>query len=140
MSTTKGMEVKKDGLSQLQDGSWVFKFKVNPLDIPTALLTAPMGTRYMAALVEIGDDEQPVIRPKENISLSQEAAMYCARPNFRKFLSEITNNKQVLTAEAAATIIRADCFVTSRSQFDIDNDAANRWIAMRGNFKAWELN
>lgn len=40
------VEVKKDGLSQLQDGSWVLKLKVHPTDMPPALLTAPMGTRY----------------------------------------------------------------------------------------------
>ena len=138
MSTHKGIEVKKDGLSQLQDGCWVLKLKVHPEDMETSLMVAPMGTRYMAALVEIGDDEEPVIRPKEKFTLSQEAGMYCTKPKFWRFLSEEIAKVQISTTEMAAVIVRSECLVESRSQFNTDKDAAERWIEFRGKFKVWE--
>lgn len=53
-------EAKKDGLRQTQDGLWRVTFTVSPLDMPASLMAARPGTRYLLALVEIGDDEQPV--------------------------------------------------------------------------------
>ena len=57
-------ECKKDGLKQLQSGEWTLSLKVHANDAPAPLLTAPMGTRYMAAIVELNDDETPVEQPK----------------------------------------------------------------------------
>lgn len=42
------------------------------------------GKRYACVLVEIGDDEKPVKQPKKR-SLSQEAAMMVAHPNFYRY-------------------------------------------------------
>lgn len=138
MSTRQGIEVKKHAYRQTQDGI-VISFVMHPNDVSPELATAPLGTRYMAALVEIGDDEQPVIKPKEKFSLTQEAGMHCTWPRFWKFLSEQINNIQISSIEEAATIVRDECFVESRTAFDKDKDAAQRWIALRGKFKAWEL-
>ncbi len=54
------IEAKKDGLAQLQDGCWKLTLKVHLDDMPTWLMKASMGTRLACAIVEIGDDEQPV--------------------------------------------------------------------------------
>ena len=54
------VEAKKDSLRQTQDGLWKITFTVSPTDMPAALMAARPGTRYMLALVEIGDDEEPV--------------------------------------------------------------------------------
>jgi len=48
-------EVKKHALRQTQDGI-VVAFVVHPSDVPASLQLAPLGTRYMLALVEIGED------------------------------------------------------------------------------------
>lgn len=54
-------EAKKHALRQTQDGI-VVAFVLHPNDIPPALQLAPLGTRYMLALVEIGEDETPINR------------------------------------------------------------------------------
>lgn len=54
------VEGKKDSLSQRQDGHWKIAFTVAPGDMPQAIAMAPMGTRYMLAIVQIGDDEEPI--------------------------------------------------------------------------------
>jgi len=51
-------EAKKHAYRQTQDGV-VVSFVLHPQEVPAALTLAALGTRYMLALVEIGDDEQP---------------------------------------------------------------------------------
>lgn len=53
------LEVKKDGFSQRQDGSLVLRLKCHPNDMPDEIMKAPMGTRYMAVLVEVEDNGEP---------------------------------------------------------------------------------
>lgn len=54
-------EAKKHALRQTQDGI-VVSFVLHPNEVPAALQLAPLGTRYMLAFAEIGDDEKPVNR------------------------------------------------------------------------------
>lgn len=58
-------ESKKDSLRQTQDGLWKVTFTVQASDMPQGLLMAAMGTRFMLAACEIGDDETPVQQPDE---------------------------------------------------------------------------
>lgn len=120
------LEVKKDGLAQRQDGRWQLKVIIHPNDMPAALSLAPMGTRYMAALVEIGDDEQPVNRkggdasakqqpahtkqPRQpsssadgaerrswgDLPPAQQAGIRCAEPAFWRFLNETSSEADVI--------------------------------------------
>ena len=39
---------------------WVIGFSVHPDEVPNALLSARLGTRFRAVLFQIGDDEKPV--------------------------------------------------------------------------------
>lgn len=108
-------EVRKIAYRQSKDGM-VVAFVVHPNDMPDALATAELGTRYRMALVEIGDDEQPVMRKDgeannntsppspsaddppgkaagakkswDELSPPQQAGILCADPVFWKFLGE----------------------------------------------------
>ena len=55
------LEAKKDALAQRQNGDWKVSFTVQGADMDPRLTQAPMGTRYAVVLVEIGDDELPVV-------------------------------------------------------------------------------
>lgn len=71
-------EAKKHAYRQTQDGV-VVSFVLHPQEVPDGLATAALGTRYMLALVAIGDDEQPVAgagaRPAgRSIAIGQRAA------------------------------------------------------------------
>lgn len=55
------LEAKKDALSQRQSGDWKVSFTVQGTDMDARLTQAPMGTRFAMVLVEIGDDELPVV-------------------------------------------------------------------------------
>jgi hypothetical protein len=65
------MEAKKDSLRQTQDGLWKVTFTVKSEDMHTAILNAPMGTRYMLAAVEIGDNEEPVKQPEKQLTAGE---------------------------------------------------------------------
>jgi uncharacterized OB-fold protein len=51
-------EAKKHAYRQTQDGV-VVSFVLHPQDMPEGLATAPLGTRYVLAFVELNDDETP---------------------------------------------------------------------------------
>lgn len=74
-------EAKKHAYRQTQDGV-VVSFVLHPNDVPDALAVSPLGTRYMVALVEIGDDEQPVNRKggAHEVEQDQDSSVLMARP------------------------------------------------------------
>lgn len=54
------LEVKKDSLRQMQNGDWRVSFTVQGVDMDERITRAAMGTRFVAVLVEVNDDELPV--------------------------------------------------------------------------------
>lgn len=112
-SSALQVEAKKHALRQQQDGCWIMTLRVHQNDMPEQVMKAAMGTRYVLAMVEIGDDEQPlpphpaVAAPRpaeatplksagenkqkrsfEEIPAPQQAGMLCNDEAFQKFLSE----------------------------------------------------
>jgi hypothetical protein len=53
-------ECKKDALQQRQSGDWKISFTVQGVDMDERITRAAMGTRFVAVLVEINDQELPV--------------------------------------------------------------------------------
>ena len=136
-------ECKKDGLKQLQSGEWTLALKVHPADVPAPLLTAAMGTRYMAVLVEINDDETPVDqptdqKPDDKHRLSRQAAMCCSSELFWSWLAE-EGGTRPKDQEEAARIVRNWCQVQSRSEFDTNPEAAAGWRNLHAEFEGWKI-
>jgi hypothetical protein len=82
------------------------------------------GQRYMAALVEIGDDEQPARKPPTPLFTS--AVMLCKSEEFQRFtdpqnVSQQTNNPE----EHASQYIKDFCRIKSRKDLDTDSTAAS---------------
>lgn len=53
------VEAIKSSYRQTKDGVSV-TFVIHPQEMPDALALAPLGSRWMVALVQVGDDEQPI--------------------------------------------------------------------------------
>jgi hypothetical protein len=141
------VELKKDGLTQRQSGDWQLRFTVASTDMDQRLAAAPMGTRYVGALVEIGDDEQAIdhdaiARSKwRDLGPTKQAGIRCSDPVFWAFLSEEKRiSPDVNDHEAAAQIVRTLCRVTSRSQLDKPGLQASRvlWYGLDQEFQAWK--
>lgn len=59
MTAAAHCEAKLHGFRKTQDGI-VVSFVLHPQDWPQALALDPLGTRYMLAVAQIGDDERRV--------------------------------------------------------------------------------
>jgi hypothetical protein len=86
------------------------------------------GHRFMAVLVEIGDDEQPVKpepKPAEKLKggeLSKRAGILCADPAFLQWLSQEVGAPFI--ESRAAIYLRNACGIQSRAELDHDPIAA----------------
>lgn len=155
MSTTTPIELKKHAYRQTQDGI-VISFVVHPNDMPAAMATAGLGTRYMAAFVEIGDDEKPVERPAPKApatvtpepvaekpatkSYAQRIGILCNDASFRRYLREgywASVNVPMLGVDAAADTIRNICGVTTRKAILPGSAAGEKWRSLEIDYQNW---
>src|SRR3990167_8438755 len=136
-------EAKKHGYRQTREGV-VVSFALHPREVPGGLATAPLGTRYMLALAEIGDDEQPVERKPH--SFAQRAGILCQEGSFRMFLGErferewdqSRNEHDLDIEDTAAHILRAYCGVTSRKDLIEGTPAGDKFRDLVAEFEAWK--
>jgi hypothetical protein len=87
------------------------------------------GKRFMAVLVEIGDDEQPVQQPPKKDQrgpLCREACDYCKLPMFRAWIKEACPDYGIVDNEYSARQWVLDtCQIKSRADLDSDAEAAD---------------
>ena len=126
-SSTQGVQVT----FALADSSDLDKFK--GLD----------GKRFMAALVLIGDDEQPAIAnpliQKESANsrsareplgdLCWRAVQWCKEPEFWDFLKQAVCNpgSEISNETDARYVVQAVCCVESRKELDTNPEAARKF-------------
>lgn len=153
-------EAKKHAYRQTQDGI-VVSFVIHPNDLDADFAIAALGTRYMVAFAEIGDDGRPSelartgveYRPESNnpakpnadkaephkdrrpfasLPLSQQAGIRCQDARFLKFLG-------VKFQEDAGSSVRARCMISSRSELDDERNNVSRdlWVRIEKEFQEW---
>lgn len=150
-------EARKWSYRQTKEGV-VVAFLLHPNEVPNSLALADLGSRYMLALVEIGDDEQPKAAPAKEtapksktwheLKASQQAGIRCNEPAFQKFLNEGVRiggdakslprawSKPVSNVDEAAEAVRHLCAVNSRA--DLDKGAGSRWSELEGQYYVWQ--
>lgn len=143
---------------QSKDGV-VVSFVVHPNEVPDGLATAPLGARYVVALVQVGDDEKPVrkeamqkktlpqpddMRPPagarrrfEDLQPQQQAGIRCSEPIFIAFLKE-TRPDDWHEAEDAAACVRLICDVHSRVELGTNPKARVIWNQLDLAYQAWK--
>jgi hypothetical protein len=99
------------------------------------------GKRFMAVLVEIGDDEQPVQAPQPRKDtrgpLCREACDYCETPEFQTWVAIVGGHK-VATAACAKQFILDRCQIGSRKELDTYEPAQRAFVRdIRIPFFAW---
>jgi hypothetical protein len=160
-------ECKKDALQQRQSGDWKISFTVQGIDMDDRITKAPMGTRFVAVLVAINDDELPITqtakekakpetvspkpslpegRPSEkakrdwrDMKPSAQAAIRCAEPIFWAYLNE-EHGYGVGNKDDAAEAVRDKCGVASRKFLDDHSLHAARmiWHQLDSGYVAWK--
>lgn len=99
------------------------------------------GKRYAAVLVEIGDDEKPVVQ--KGGPLSKEAAGLCKREDFHNYLRDrrsaawLAQIRGSTPESVAAKLIRNTCGIESRAELDHNPKAADHFRQLKADFVAW---
>lgn len=149
---TDHFEAKLHGFRRTQDGV-VISYVVHPEDVSASMATAILGTRYMIAFSEIGDDEKPIsvreISPQTTpfiekvickqfgeLPLSQQSALRCNDTEFQHFLNDTKQGHKNPDWTPAAEV-RFRCDVESRSEFDSNYDKGLMWRGIEEQFQAW---
>lgn len=133
-----GCEARKIAYRQSKEG-FVVSFAIHPDEVPTGLAVAGIGTRYMLALVEIGDDEKPV-EHKPN-PMVQKAGIVCTDKQFQSFLR---SRAPSLWGEAegddetkAAAVLRRLCEISSRKDLATNHKASAAFESLLTQFEGW---
>ena len=159
------LEIKKDGLQQKQDGTWTLKLTVNGEDMQDCpILSAAMGQRYLAVLVELTDDDEEAAhrkaqetarhlvgtqeKPKQHwddMPLSKQAGIRCKEPQFQDFMvtkiyeqvepTEADIKKYGTDGAFAACRARQWCGVISFRTFPDAPMASERWKALDAEYR-----
>jgi hypothetical protein len=133
------LEIKKDAMRQTQSGDWKITFTVQAADMDQRLTSAAMGTRFQAALVEIGDDELPKEKGKldwREVQPAAQAGIRCADARFRDYLS-VEYGFDTHTPEEAAAALRGICKVNSRAEFSTNPKARVLWHQLDSAYREW---
>ncbi len=100
------------------------------------------GQRFMAVLVEIGDDEQPVAREPEQPkggALAKSAGILCDTEAFQRFAQErYPVGDGVPSAQVAAAFVRDFCHVDSRRELDHSPTARRLFAQLMEDYRAWQ--
>jgi hypothetical protein len=143
------LEVKKDGLTQRQNGDWVLRFTAQNIDMDQVIVNAPMGTRFFMTLNELNDDETPtdhkaIARDKwRDLGPTKQAGMRCADPVFWAWLEEegYPRGKRhpCSSNDDAAELVRGFCSVASRADLAKPGFSEHRikWYEIDNAFQAW---
>jgi len=84
--------------------------------------------------------DEPVKERKRfaDLSLSQQAGIRCADPDFWEFLSTRTTGG-VASSEDAARRVRSLCVVLSRADLNTTPDGAKRWGKLEDDYQLWRM-
>jgi hypothetical protein len=135
------LEIKKDAMRQTQSGDWKITFTVQAADMDQRLTSAAMGTRFQAALVEIGDDEAPKEQPKgrldwRDVQPAAQAGIRCSESRFRDYLA-VEYGFDGDGADDAAETVRGICGVKSRAEFSTNHKARVIWNQLDSQYREW---
>ena len=136
--TAEHFEAKQFAYRHRKDGM-ILSFVLHPNDMPNEIAISNIGTRYMVAVVEIGDDEKPIV-PKSKTdgqrSLAK-AQLVCReadsqawiRLNASRWIGK--SEEWVLDLsdeELARHVMLKVCKIESRSDLQSDPDAQERLV------------
>lgn len=129
-------EAVKIALTQDKNGL-VLKLSLHPEDTPKDMILSPLGTRYMVAMVQLGDDEKP-IKGREKTEGERAVAIagsLCRNERFRTWMAEkgYADND---TPDSVAAGLRSICAVSSRSELANNEEARKSFMELRDLFEA----
>ena len=140
-------EAIKTSMSQSKQGT-ILRLALHPNEVPPSLHTDWVGSRYMVAMVRIGDDDQPVIsdEQRETDRLIASAGMLCRNDDFAEFLHERGYMDDTAYIESsfgereqvAVDTLRNTLGITSRSELKTNSLAREKFKSLSEEFTRWK--
>jgi len=96
----------------------------------------PDGSTWVAVAL-LDSSKAPEQPAKTDHHLSRQAAMCCNDKMFQVCLSELYDT-HCFNSDQAADIVRQECLVDSRAEFDTNPEAAARWRNLHASYEAWK--
>lgn len=124
-------------LSLKQDKSgFILTMAIHPNEVPDSLLRDWVGSRYMVAMVKMGDDDSPIepAEVKEGREAVAQAAQLCKLPRFRAWLVQSGISFED-TEDAAVAAVREVCGIESRAELKTNREARKAFVDMVDDFK-----
>lgn len=124
-------EAVKTSISQNKDGI-ILRLAIHPSECPVELLHSWVGSRFGVVMVQIGDDEQPVMSDaaREAKRMVQSAVMLCRDRVFWEFMD-------VESEFECSNELRDRLGVKSRSELKDNLEAMRKFKKLRAEFMEW---
>ena len=125
-------EAVKIGLSQTDKSGVILRLSIHPHDVPTEILTDLLGSRYVVAMVKLNDQDEIETRQNEQAiqRLIASCGLLCREIDFQTYLG-------VDDEDAAVSMIREKCGISSRTEFRDNVIAREKFIEIREEYKKW---
>jgi hypothetical protein len=118
-------EAVKLKLSQDKSG-YILTLSVHPQDVPDALVRAWVGTRFQCALVQLDDEDQPVIPEavKAGELAVKQSGMLCRNPKFQRWMHD-QGYALAPSEESCVVGLYETLKIKSRSELRVNETARN---------------
>lgn len=131
---TINFEGVKIAMRQDKNG-YILTLSVHPNEVPESLLRDWVGSRYQVAMVQIGDDEMPVV-PKnktEGERYVAKAGLLCKEREFQLYIADRNNIPESMVedfnSDNCAECLRRELGIDSRSEL-MENKEARQQLDM----------
>lgn len=128
-------EAVKVSSRQTKEGTFI-TLCIHPNEVPVDLIAAPVGLRYVVAMVQT-DDHGQAVKGKdadEGDKAVQSAAMLCRNPKFQRWMCD--TGLAFGTSEADCSDgVRDHCGIESRTQIKTDREARKKFEELRRAFE-----
>ena len=141
-------EAVKVSMSQTKDGI-ILRLALHPNECPPSLHTDWVGSRYMVAMVKLGDDDTPQI-PDQNREIDKmisQAGLLCRNPEFTEYLHKMnittydpTGKFPTLTPDENGVVeaLRNYLGIISRSELRNNSQAREKFKALVDGFTRYK--
>jgi len=134
---TSQFEAVKVGMKQDNSG-YILTLRIHPDDVPDELMRDFVGSRYMAVMVRLNDEDRPMNREAELAKdMVRISGMLCRDQKFWEFLSEAGGI--IEKSEKEATEWLKDYLgIESRSDISKSQTATEKMLGIKQEFTAWK--
>lgn len=133
-SMSSKFECVKIAMTQDKNGH-ILKLAIHPNDTPEDIMRDMVGMRYMAVLVRISDEGQPVpsVTSEEGTRAVRLAGTLCSDEKFQQWMVR-NNEADEMTETSVAAGLRRLLDITSRKELKTNSKARSRLLAIRDEF------